>query len=618
MIKPAQATGRGVRPWVGRAAAVGIGLCLCLGLGLVEREVGAASPAPRWITADAVIYLEAPAPARLIDRLVQPQAQTALRVVPQIEAFYRGQAYRTLRNVVGAVADRLEMPPLEALQKLTGGGMSLAVEAPPGGPPRPFLIVTPEEAGFADRVVDAALALARQQADQQGKPDPVKSSAYRGITGYALEKSVFALIEGSLVLSDKPEALKALIDRVCDGGRSGGTGPGPGALADASEFQARRGRVAPDTLAWGFARLDRLREVDPKRFGVPEKRAPQATFFFGSWFEALRTAPAIEAALSLSNQRLEATVSLLTPPQGYREAFQGFIPSQGNGAPGLVAPPGTILSASLWRNLSEIWEARTELFTPEAQQGLAKLDSFAGQFFGGRDFGSGVLGALDPRWRVVIAHQDYEAMSPQPDVKLPGFALIVDLNPDDDDFNQRLRVAYQSFVGLSNLNPAQQAGPPLELGSEVFEGINISTAHYMVPKADARADAKAGEKRAVDQRFNFTPSVAQVDNHFILSSSVGLTRSLIQALRTPGAANSSAATFQAEADGPTLAHLVALNRNRLVMQDMLQKGLDQAAAEAGVDRFEQLLRTLGHGRLTVQDRAGSLRFDLGFSLSNPR
>jgi hypothetical protein len=252
------------------------------------------------------------------------------------------------------------------------------------------------------------------------------------------------------------------------------------------------------------------------------------------------------------------------------------------------------------------------------QQNLAKLDTFAGQFFGGRDFGTGVLGALDPRWRLVVAHQDFDPKAPVPDLKLPGFALVADLNPDDDDFHQRLKVAFQSFVGLTNLNAAQKSAPPLELGSEVFEGVTVSTSHYMVPKVDRDSDAASqpNQKPAVDQRFNFTPSIAQVGNHFILSSSLGLTRALIHELKAPRPAGD--ATLQVEADGPALARLAALNRNRLIMQNMLEKGHDRVEAESEVGQFEQILRSLGQGRLTVRDQAGTLQFDLSFALGNPR
>ncbi len=49
------------------------------------------------------------------------------------------------------------------------------------------------------------------------------------------------------------------------------------------------------------------------------------------------------------------------------------------------------------------------------------------------------------------------------------------------------------------------------------------------------------------------------------------------------------------------ARLATLNRNRLIMQNMLDKGHDQAAAETEIDQLGRLLQSLGRGRLTVQD-----------------
>jgi hypothetical protein len=567
------------------------------------------TPASGWITRDTVIYLELPRPADLVDRVFDPQVQAALRVVPQVEQFSRSDGYKTVGMIAAAVADRLGMSPREALGRLAAGGMVLAVEAPPGVPPRGFAIGTPQDAAFGSKVVDALTTLARENEARHGRPDPVRSADHRGVAVYGLGKASFAVLEGALVVADKPETVKMLIDRT----RDGLPGGAEAALGNEPSFKARRGEPDADTLAWGWARLERLRTLDPKRFSLPEKLPPQPTFLFGSWLEAYRTAPWVEARLAFRDEQLAASVTLTVPEGGYREALQGFIPRRGEAAPGLVSPPGTIATGSLWRNLSAIWEARAELFTPEVQQGLAKLDTFAGQFFGGRDFGMGVLGALEPRWRLVIAHQDYDALEPRPDVKLPAFALMVDLDADDEEFSQRLKVAFQSFVGVSNLNPAQKSASPLELASEVCEGITISTAHYLVPRSDAEQDARSKEKPAVDRRYNFTPSIAQVENHFILSSSLGLTRALIRALKTPVPPGSE--TLRIEADGPTLARLVAINRDRLVMQNMLDKGHNQAAAEAEVQRLERLLTALGRGRLTVVDGPEALRIDLSFALA---
>jgi hypothetical protein len=582
-------------------------LACCLGPALAQ---GAETPAGRWIAANAVLYVEVPRPSLLIETAMRPQVQGALRAFPPVRRYFEGASYRTLRTVAELLAEKLGTTPEEGLKRLTAGGITLAVEPRPDGPPRPILVVTPDEPEFGARALEALVALARQDAADKGQPDPVKAGEYRDVPGYELGKAVVALVEGSLVFGDRPETVKMVVDRARDGMKD------PGAIADDADWKGRRARLAPDTLAWAFARLEKLRALDPGRFKLADRSGAQATFLFGSWLEALRTAPWIEATLSAGHQRLAASVTLPAPVGGFRQPLQGFVPPRDSAAPALVGPPGTIASLSLYRDVAAIWEARSELFTPEVQQNLTKLDTFAGQFFGGRDFGSGVLGSLGPRWRLVIAHQDYEALSPRPDLKLPGFALIAELDPDDEEFAQRLKVAFQSFVGVVNLNTAQKGEPPLDLGSETFEGITISTARYVLPRSQAAGD---GEKdpapTAVHQRYNFTPSIAQVGNHVILSSSVGLTRTLIAAMKHPGGA--TAATLAVEADGPALARLVTLNRKRLIMQNMLDKGQDQAAAETEVDGLARLLTSLGHARLTVQDHAEMLRFDLGLTLSNP-
>ena len=66
------------------------------------------------------------------------------------------------------------------------------------------------------------------------------------------------------------------------------------------------------------------------------------------------------------------------------------------------------------------------------------------------------------------------------------------------------------------------------------------------------------DEEPVHQRHNFSPSAAQVGDHFVLSSSVGLARDLIKALKAPGKPGD--ATLAAEADGAALAGLVERNR----------------------------------------------------------
>src|SRR4051812_42249167 len=98
----------------------GASACLCLlamglGMGGWATPAAAASPAPRWIAADAAIYLEVPQPALLIDRALGPQDQGVLKAVPQFENAVRGSSYQTLLMVGDLVAEKLGTGRMEAL-----------------------------------------------------------------------------------------------------------------------------------------------------------------------------------------------------------------------------------------------------------------------------------------------------------------------------------------------------------------------------------------------------------------------------------------------------------------------------------------------------------------------
>jgi hypothetical protein len=556
------------------------------------------------VSADAVVFVELSRPAALLDRASDARLRALADAVPGFKKGLENEPARKLREGLRLVAERLGKPLDEALRDLTGGGAVLAVEAPEGGAPGAFLVVTPADAGLLERASRTLIELARQDAADHGRPDPVKSAEYRGITGYAVGPKVsYAVVQGKLVIADRADTLKAVVDRALDGL------PEPRAIEGLDVWKARRGAAPPDALAWGFARLDRLRALDPKKFQTPEKTGAGPAVLFGGWLATLRQAPWVAANVRWTDDRLAAELTLPAPKDGRSESVRGFIPPENAGAPALAKPPGTVLSLSLWRDLAAAWEARAELVRPEDVQNLAKLDTFAGQFFGGRDFGSGVLGATTADWRLVVALQDYGAMKPAPDVKLPAVALVIGLKPDDDDFAQRLKVAFQSFIGLANLGAAQAKAPPLELVSETFEGVTISTTRF-IPQPGSKPNDDAPP--AVHYRHNYSPTAVQVGDHFVISSSLGLARDLVKALKTP--AGHEDGTLVAEADGATLAKLVGLNRDRLVMQNILEKGNDQARAEGEVDLLAALLRYLGHGRLAVKDGSDLLRLNLEFQV----
>jgi hypothetical protein len=602
-------------PWL-------LGVCLVLAPALIMVAAGGADVEPgktdvaRWIAPDAVAWIVVPHPEMLIDRVTDPRVQNYLKVVPQYQNFIKSQQFRDLSNVVELIAAQLDTTWDRGLRELTKGGVLLGLEVDPATPqlPRVYVVVTPQNVALLNRLNEVVLKLTRQDAQNKGKPDPVKTVPYRGITihaGGGENGPAYAVVSGKLAVSNTVKNVERLIDRAVS--PASDIRSARQTLADQPEWKAQRDRQAPDTLASGFARLDRLRQIDPKRFMPADKPDTGATLFFGSWLEAIIKTPSLAASIRWSATELGASLELPVPKGGRPGMLKGFVPAAGKGTAPLIQPPGTIASLSLWRDWATIWESKGDLFSPEVVQGFAQLDTVAGQFFGAQEFGPDVLGSFGPHWRLVIARQDDASFTLKPDVKLPAFALIADLNEADGEFPVRLKAAYQTFVSLTNIDAAQKKAQPLELGSEDVLGVTLATSHYVTPRGGMPASGTG-----VDTRYNFSPATAQVGRYFILSSSVGLARDLIKQLKpivdkSPTAIEGKE-TLAVEADGVELARLLEVNRARLVTRNMLNKGETKESAEREVGILLSTLRYLGHGRLTIQDDPAATRVEARFQL----
>ena len=206
--------------------------------------------------------------------------------------------------------------------------------------------------------------------------------------------------------------------------------------------------------------------------------------------------------------------------------------------------------------MSAIWEVRNDLVpAPGRARNSSQLDTVRRPVISaGSTSALGVLGAIgaglaDRRGRAGL----YRRSSRCPTLKLPR------VRPGDrassrttTKFAQRLKVAFQSFIGLGQprRRGAQSKAPPLELGRTA----RVRRRHDRHRRTSWPPMPAPGAKEPVHQRQNFSPSAAQVDNHFIISSSLGLTKDLIPVLRKP--AKETDVTAIIEADGPTLAHLL--------------------------------------------------------------
>ena len=167
--------------------------------------------------------------------------------------------------------------------------------------------------------------MARQDAENKDKPDPVKQMDYRGITAYSVsDEEAHAIVDNALVIVSKPELLKGIIDRIQDG-------PGDEkVLADVELWRQRRA-AAKGASVWSLVNLAKLRELDPKRF-APEKIDTGATLLFGTWLEAARKADWAALNMVWNDQKLGLEIAMPSIEGGYPAAMKGFVPDSSEGA----------------------------------------------------------------------------------------------------------------------------------------------------------------------------------------------------------------------------------------------------------------------------------------------
>ena len=185
-------------------------------------EPGATDSA-KMIATDAVVCAEIQHPQRLIERLSDPRFQDYLKLFPQYQKLLKDPKFGELSGVVKLIAGQLGTTWDKGLGELTGGGILAAFEADPGQGPRVYLLITPTNKELLDRASQVLLKLARQDAKDKGKPEPVKTSDHRGVAVHALggeNGAAYGIVTGKLAISNSVKNLERMIDRVVERLRS--------------------------------------------------------------------------------------------------------------------------------------------------------------------------------------------------------------------------------------------------------------------------------------------------------------------------------------------------------------------------------------------------------------
>lgn len=563
------------------------------------KPVLAESPSlPELLPPTTVFYAEIDQPGDLIDTLATHPLVTRIQKSPQYVEATNTPKFFLARLILGGIKAQLQQEWQPALKDAFGGGICAAFDAKTQGA---VVVVRAEKPATLERLVTTLIKLARDDAKKKEKPDPVQEDAYRDVTVYRLEKGAFALHEGTLVATNNAELGKFVLDRLLDGGDE--------TLAANGVFQRAVATRSSDGDPWVYLDLEPVRATVKENNPLATGRTDNALaeLFVGGMLDALGEAPFVTGSLSLRDAGLAASVTTPFEMEWISESRRYYFDADDEKASPPMHVEGTLLTLGSYRDISQMWLRNGDLLQQKASDELAKADSVLTTLFSGKDFGEDVLGAIGPRVQLVIAQQEFPEGQPQPAVKLPSFALVGTLK-DPKTMRPDFRRTFLSLIGFINITGAMEGRPQFDFEIDDEGEDQVVATRYVV-------DADRAELENAPIYWNFSPTIAFVEDRIVISSTERLARDLRTAQRDPQNTASPQPNTIVEVEVPPLHRLLVENREQFIAKNMLDKGNDRKEAEKEIDSLLAIVNLFRDAQLTLEtahDRM-ELRLDIGWT-----
>ena len=391
-------------------------------------------------------------------------------------------------------------------------------------------------------------------------------------------------------------------------------------LADSERFRVAAATRPSSARAWAYADLAVLRSS-----GVAEQllsgksENPGAELLAGGILNTLTHTPYATAQLLSEDGSLRLSARVphdksWTPVE--REYFFGQ--NDTGSAPPAVELPDTIAEVRAYRGVSGMWLHGPDLFDEEANAALAKANSDLSTVFGGRPFAEEILGALDGGIRLVAVRENQDSqLDEHATIKLPGFAAVARLK-DPTSTQRPLRIAFQTAVGFANLIGAQEGRPPLELETQRNDNKVLMSAYYSADDF-AGDDEMAMAASGAGVLMQISPTVGFSGDLVVVASTNTLANKILDKLASEANQSSVLDQKSSVTNSAMLIHAeplrksLAENRERLITNNMLEKGHDRTAAEQEIDGLLTILRFFEQADAKL--RVGSNQLELSIHLT---
>ena len=565
--------------------------CLCL-IATAASVNAADRTAPSLLPETTAFYAEIANPSELISTIFDHPLREKIEALEPYKMATKTEGYRAFLTGRKFVEIQLGMEWREAIETLTAKGIYLGVDAATQGV---ALLIHGKDAASLDLFRGKLLELSKL-----GKnPEQIKEGEYRGITAYEVNKSKFAVVDDWLLVTNKGELGKVLLDRFLDGAET--------SLADNENFQTARKSRSRNATAWTFVDLATLKDAGaaPQLF-AGQSVNPGVELLIGGILSTLQKAPFASAELNASHQGVGLDLSVPHKPEWVPEERTFYFGPNGTGrGPALPTTKNTLFTLSTYRDISEMWLRAGDLFNENINDGLAQADANLTTFFSGKDFGEDILGSLTPEIGFVAARQDFTDILPVPAIKLPQFALVFQLK-DPEKMTRELRRTFQSMIGFFNVVGAMEGRSQLEMDIDKLDnGAELITTIYIPDEDDA-------DSTRAEILYNFSPSVGFFGKRFVVASTDRLARELVQS--TAPADDAGSSNTRMKLAGGVLMQVLNDNRGQLISQNMLEDGNSREEAQATIDLLLQVVGYFERASASISVQPDQLEIEFGLQV----
>ncbi len=507
---------------------------------------------PAFLPAGAHARVHVPRGTALWDSPFGVLVNSALAAVPDLQSL-RTHIEQGAGRSLGALA-----------RDLMGGELELGFYRTTNRPKKVQLVVASraDEARTLRESFDAVLGFLIA-ADVK-----LRKGSYRDVKYRRIERKALARLGDVAFFSSHDSLLADAIDRHLDQPPSDERSPAP-PTDTLLEFD-----VAIDAAEDGESQL--LARAS-RKLGRRLK-APVAAILLGEMGRAADAGDRVQGTVTADGERLLVRAELpydpaLVPLQ---------VPAPFETAASIPVSAETLAVLYLERDLADWWRHREVTMPEDVQTKLARFDTDVGMLFGGRSLAEDVFGHLGPRLAIVFDRQTFEAATVVPAVRLPGACLVARVD-DPARFGPTLQVAFQSLLGLVNVDRAQAGLAPFLTNTERRGDALFCTASILIGPEDAPRHPAA--------EHNLSPALALVDDWLLLGTSTEQVERLARSIANLRF-REERGSLALHLDVSGLVQLGRDNRTALVAQNIIEEGHSPEEAEREIDTLLSLLASL--------------------------